>query len=361
MAVHVNGVYVVGGESNEKGNIIRIRSYGHGYYYYYTIKGKNLVVDRFAEDSPFEKSLVHYGCDYPVNLKGNEEEDNMDEKIVILRSGKAVTATKYANGKKVNSATAKCHPDDKFDFNVGAKIAVGRLVRENNNTDEKAIDKTIEEVKEDANQKLDKIREELCSTLNFISCFWDYFKEGKSQVKVTSENIENFLRVAEDKRIKWCNGENAMESVFKRRFSTTSEIYISYNNGMRFSTSQLKDRVVVDWDKILPLLPKKTVYSNDFSWNKFLNGEIVVEMKSKDFFMFSFVLCSYEAYIILCDNTGKDKVRFGGYYNFVRNNNVELNDLIWCKVKDNEIIFSKAHTRNFGLVPNNCVYKYDGK
>lgn len=84
-------------------------------------------------------------------------------------------------------------------------------------------------------------------------------------------------------------------------------------------------------------------------------------MKSKDFFMFSFVLCSYEAYIILCGNTSKDKVHFGGYSDFVRNNNVELNDLIWCKVKDNKIIFSKAHTRNFGLIPNNCVYNYDGK
>lgn len=363
MAVHVGGVYVVGWGGFEKGNIIRIRSYEHGYYYYYTIKGKICRSDRFAEDSPFEKSLVYYGCDYPVNLKGNEEEDNMDEKIVVLRNGKVVTATKYADGKKVNSAMAKCHPDDKFDFNIGAKIAVDRLIRENNNIDRKTIDKTLGEAKEELKQKVDKFRGELCSHLDFTSCSWYYFKKGKSQVKVTYKNIESFLWVAEDKGFKWNSGTKSIEmlGILKKIFKKVNELYIICNNGLQFSTTPLKNKTVVDWGEILPLLSRRTVYSNDFNWDKFLNGGIVVEMKSKDFFMFSFVLCAYEAYIILCDNTGKDKVRFGGYYNFVRNNNVELNDLIWCKVKDNEIVFSKAYTRNFGLVPNNCVYKYDGK
>lgn len=194
MAVHVNGVYVVGWEGNEKGNIIRIYKHEYRYYYYHTIKGENYGREMFMKDSPFEKSLVYYGCDYPIKLKGNEEEDNMDEKIVVLRNGKTVTATKYADGKKVNSATAKCHPDDKFNFNVGAKIAVGRLVGENDNTDEKTLDKTLGEAKEEVKQDIDKFREELCSTFDFISCSWDYFKKGKSQVKVTSENIENFYR-----------------------------------------------------------------------------------------------------------------------------------------------------------------------
>lgn len=357
MGIYVNGIYVVGGNCNEKGNIIRIKDYGHGYYYYHTIKGENYVCDKFARGSTFEKNLVYYGCDYLVKLKENKGEDNMDEKIVVLRNDKAVTATKYMNGKKVNSATAKCHPDDKFDFNVGARIAVGRLVGENNNTDRKALDKTLGEAKEEIKQKLDKLKEESCYF------FLDCFKKGKNQVKVTYENIEKFLRVAEDKGFKWNSGMKpiGMLDMLKIFFETINELYIVCNNGLQFSTVPLKNKTVVDWYEILPLFPKKTVYSNDFSWDKFLNGEIVVEMKSKDFFMFSFVLCSYEAYIILCDNTSKDKVHFGGYSNFVRNNNVELDDLIWCKVKDNKIIFSKAHTRNFGLVPNNCVYKYDGK
>jgi hypothetical protein len=359
MAVHVNGVYVVGGKSNEKGNIIRIHSYEHGYYYYYTIKGKICGADRFAKDSMFEKNLVHYGCDYPIKLKGNEEEDNMDEKIVVLRNGKAVTATKYMNGKMVNSATAKCHPDDKFNFNVGAKIAVGRLVRENNNTDRKALDKTLGEAKEELNQKLKKFREELCYTLDFISCSWDYFKKGKSQVKVTSENIESFLRVAEDKRIKWYNGGNAMESVevLKRRFSTTSEIYISYNNGMRFSISQSKNRVVVDWDKILPLFPKKIVYSNDFSWDGFLNGEVTVQMSKEDsvYFFWQFCFAKLTSYFSGIEKEFYDFKDYNPFMNFVFTLN--KNDSIWCKMKDGKLVFCKA----YGLSPIIPLYKYNGK
>lgn len=358
MAVHVNGIYVVGEESNEKGNIIKIYKHEHGYYYYYTIKG-NYGDDFFEEDSPFSKSLIFYGYDDSIKLKENKGENDMDEKIVVLRNGKAVTATKYADGKKVNSATAKCHPDDKFDFNVGAKIAVDRLIRENNNTDRKTIDKTLGEAKEELNQKLKKFREELCYTLDFISCSWDYFKKDKSQVKVTSENIESFLRVAEDKRIKWYNGENAMESVevLKRRFSTTSEIYISYNNGMRFSISQSKNRVVVDWDKILPLFPKKIVYSNDFSWDGFLNGEVTVQMSKEDsvYFFWQFCFAKLTSYFSGIEKEFYDFKDYNPFMNFVFTLN--KNDSIWCKMKDGKLVFCKA----YGLSPIIPLYKYNGK
>ena len=51
-----------------------------------------------------------------------------EEKIVITHDGKTTTATKYcADGSKV-TATAKCAPEDKFDFNVGAKLAMERLM-----------------------------------------------------------------------------------------------------------------------------------------------------------------------------------------------------------------------------------------
>lgn len=361
MAVHVNGIYVVGEESNEKGNIIKIYKHEHGYYYYYTIKG-NYGDDFFEEDSLFEKSLVHYGFDYHVKLKGNEEEDNMGEKIVVLRNGKAVTATKYADGKKVNSATAKCHPDDKFDFNVGTKIAVDRLIGENDNTDGKALDKTLGEAKEEVNQKLDKLREEICSTLDFISCSWDYFKKDKSQVKVTYKNIENFLWVAEDKRIKWYNGDNAMKPVgmLKETLSTLSKIYISYNNGMRFSLSRSKNKVVVDWDKILPLLPilsNKTVYSNDFNWDGFLNGEVTVQMSKEDsvYFFWQFCFAKITSYVSGIEKEFYDFKDYNPFMNFVFT--LDKNDSIWCKMKDGKLVFCKA----YGLSPIIPLYKYNGK
>lgn len=52
----------------------------------------------------------------------------VDQKIVITTDGsKTTTATLYENGKKVKTATAKCAPEDTFDFAVGAKLAVERL------------------------------------------------------------------------------------------------------------------------------------------------------------------------------------------------------------------------------------------
>lgn len=362
MGIHVNGVYVVGLEGNEKGNIIRIYSYGLGYYHYHTIKDGNHRCDKFMEDSPFGKSLVYYGFDYcPVNLKGNEEEDNMDEKIVVLRNGKAVTATKYANGKKINSAIAKCHPDDKFNFNVGAKIAVGRLVGENDNTDEKALDKTLGEAKEGIKQNIDILKRELHFNDfidDFISDFWDNFKKGRVQVRVTYKNIEYFLRVAESKEIKWWGWRNAtaLTKVLKEEYlSTASGIYIGYNHGMLFSLGQLKNKTVVDWDEILPLLPRRTVYSNDFSWDKFLNGEIVAEVLKEDSFYFFWHLCSVRIVSNLYDFF-ENCIPFP---NFV--STLNKNDLVWCKMKDGKLVFRKAHDRSFGLSPTIFIYKYNGK
>lgn len=52
-----------------------------------------------------------------------------NKKIIITTDGKTVTAKEY-NGKTViNTATAKCHPDDEFNFDIGAKIAFERLIK----------------------------------------------------------------------------------------------------------------------------------------------------------------------------------------------------------------------------------------
>lgn len=51
-----------------------------------------------------------------------------NQKIVITTDGKITTAKLYENGKVVKTAEAKCHSEDTFDFNVGAKLAVERLI-----------------------------------------------------------------------------------------------------------------------------------------------------------------------------------------------------------------------------------------
>lgn len=49
-----------------------------------------------------------------------------DDKIIIYRQGNKVTA-KNVNTKE--TAVAKCHPDDEFDFSIGARLALDRLCK----------------------------------------------------------------------------------------------------------------------------------------------------------------------------------------------------------------------------------------
>lgn len=50
------------------------------------------------------------------------------QKIVITTDGKTTTARMFEGKKLIKSADAKCHPDDDFDFETGAKVAFDRLV-----------------------------------------------------------------------------------------------------------------------------------------------------------------------------------------------------------------------------------------
>lgn len=57
-------------------------------------------------------------------------EKNNNQKIVITTDGVETLARLYEGDKVVKKATAKCSPDDTFDFNVGAKLAFERLMNE---------------------------------------------------------------------------------------------------------------------------------------------------------------------------------------------------------------------------------------
>ena len=53
--------------------------------------------------------------------------DNTETKIEVFQSGKAVIALKKVGGKVVAKGVAKCCPEDTFDFDYGAKLALDRL------------------------------------------------------------------------------------------------------------------------------------------------------------------------------------------------------------------------------------------
>lgn len=54
----------------------------------------------------------------------------MSNKIVIITDGKETIARLYDGKNVIASAIAKCSPDDAFDFNIGAKLAFERLMKE---------------------------------------------------------------------------------------------------------------------------------------------------------------------------------------------------------------------------------------
>lgn len=53
-----------------------------------------------------------------------------NDKIVITTNGKETLARLYEGNKVIKTATAKCSPDDTFNFETGAKIAFDRLMGE---------------------------------------------------------------------------------------------------------------------------------------------------------------------------------------------------------------------------------------
>ena len=57
-------------------------------------------------------------------------DNSQPSKIVITHDGKTTTAKMYRGMKLLETTTAECHPDDRFDFVAGARVAFDRLVGE---------------------------------------------------------------------------------------------------------------------------------------------------------------------------------------------------------------------------------------
>ena len=80
-------------------------------YYFNVVKGSDDGFLFFDENSRYAEELV------PVN-----------ECIVVYRKDSKVIALDKTTGK---TGIAKCSPEDKFDFGIGAKLAFERLTRTN--------------------------------------------------------------------------------------------------------------------------------------------------------------------------------------------------------------------------------------
>ena len=70
------------------------------------------------------------GCGQWMDDEDIAKVDSNNLKIVVTVEGNTTLARLYKDNKVVKSAEAKCSPEDTFDFNIGAKLAVERLVGE---------------------------------------------------------------------------------------------------------------------------------------------------------------------------------------------------------------------------------------
>jgi hypothetical protein len=72
--------------------------------------------------------LNKYGVYCKVKCLAKDFKSPKSEKIIITNDGKITAATLYRDDGTKKTATARCAPEDKFDFYTGAELALRRLM-----------------------------------------------------------------------------------------------------------------------------------------------------------------------------------------------------------------------------------------
>ncbi len=149
------------------------------------------------------------GSQFVWDERGLKLVTDNDKKIVITTDGKTTTAKLYDGKNVIKTAKTKCSPEDKFDFNLGATIALSRLT---------GYEKKIE-------KKLD----------------WKAFKASKIAVKVTKDNFKDFVTQARKYGCDWQDGDDynpfdsATDIFFRIAFPVTiesNELYIVFQDNV---------------------------------------------------------------------------------------------------------------------------------
>ncbi len=87
--------------------------------------GREAVISRF---SSFDDQAVRLeGIFWTFDVRYLEP---AHPKIVITTDGKTTCARYYTGKRVIYEALAKCHPSDKFEFDVGAHVAMHRLLEQ---------------------------------------------------------------------------------------------------------------------------------------------------------------------------------------------------------------------------------------
>jgi hypothetical protein len=225
--------YKVGGDSSETGNIIEITEVDRTWCYYKNIESE-CTFDRFMPGSQFAKTLI------PVAERKFDE-----EKIVITRKGNKTIANYYLNGEAIQAGLARCCPEDEFDFETGAKLAVFRMFGAMKNS---AFD-------------------------------WNAFAAGKIKKAVTRENIDAFLKECDAHDLAWGHHKASEWNPFKTKeeiFSLSkSKVFGEIFNALLDTLFDLPETIYISVvDGVMKFSDKEST----FDWEKFKNHEIAVKV-----------------------------------------------------------------------------------
>lgn len=94
-------------------------------------KGRVVKIHPERDHHDIEVISLTGGTIYPVNSEYFSvcREPDKTEKVVIIRNGNEVHATKYIGKKKILTSTTVCSPSDEFSFATGASIALDRCLQ----------------------------------------------------------------------------------------------------------------------------------------------------------------------------------------------------------------------------------------
>lgn len=229
------------GTCREYGNIIEIAKVDSDRCYYKTVKGKapEHWAEFFCKNSTFAKNLTL--------LTGGE-------KVVILRNGNTVTATRYADGAKVNTGVAKCSPEDSFDFGTGAKLALERLFGETESATKTRFD-------------------------------WVAFGDGKISVQVNRETIDDFLQHCEEQGFEW---ESEKQATKFNPFASYDNFDMFTKKLIRCQHCEPKENIWISmcegnlcFEACAPEI-EVFVWKKPFDWEGFKSGKFSVKLTEKD-------------------------------------------------------------------------------
>lgn len=225
--------YKVGGDSSETGNIIEITEVDSTWCYYKNIESE-CTFDRFMPGSKFAETLI------PVAARKFDE-----EKIVITRKGNKTIAKYYLNGEVMEEGLARCCPEDEFDFETGAKLAVFRMFGAMKNS---AFD-------------------------------WNAFAAGKIKKAVTRENIDAFLKECDAHDLAWGHHKASEWNPFKTKeeiFSLSkSKVFNEFLKELLGTLFDLPETIYISVvDGVIKFSDKEST----FDWEKFKNHEIAVKV-----------------------------------------------------------------------------------